>query len=278
MKLKYKAVMFLTLLIFCVGSVCATDSDNVTVDSGLNSVNSSVKNTTDVSNGSVGHIMTDKEKFEFMDGLYRNNTALNKKVKNLHEKINKQGVEIKYLNDTLNHVLEDNKALKENNKKLNERLDKQDIEIKELNNKLDLQLIEIKGLQADKDKLNAEIKENYKKLLESPKKEDYEQLKIDIADKDNKIKELNTKIETLNNILNINKNDVINSLKDLSSTKNIQCGKYTFKLDDYLKIPLIKNGKKNILKFKKDNGRLPKYVMIAGYKVPQNVYQKLYNL
>ena len=33
MKLKYKAVMFLTLLIFCVGSVCATDSDNVTVDS-----------------------------------------------------------------------------------------------------------------------------------------------------------------------------------------------------------------------------------------------------
>ena len=27
MKLKYKAVMFLTLLIFCVGSVCATDQD-----------------------------------------------------------------------------------------------------------------------------------------------------------------------------------------------------------------------------------------------------------
>ena len=26
MKLKYKAVMFLTLLIFCVGSVCAADS------------------------------------------------------------------------------------------------------------------------------------------------------------------------------------------------------------------------------------------------------------
>ena len=188
MKLKYKAVMFLTLLIFCVGSVCATDPDNVTVDSGLNSVNSPVKNTTDVSNDPVGHIMTDKEKFEFMDRLYGNNTALNKKIKTLNEKIDKQGVEIQYLNDTLNHVLEDNKALKEDNKKLNERLDKQDIEIKELNNKLDLQLIEIKGLQADKDKLNAEInklnaeiKENYKKLLESPKKEDYEQLKKDIA-------------------------------------------------------------------------------------------------
>ena len=29
MKLKYKAVMFLTLLIFCVGSVCAADSSNI---------------------------------------------------------------------------------------------------------------------------------------------------------------------------------------------------------------------------------------------------------
>lgn len=52
-----------------------------------------------------------------MDGLYRNNTDLNKKVKNLNEEINKQKVEIKYLNDTLNLVLKDNK-------KLNERLDK----------------------------------------------------------------------------------------------------------------------------------------------------------
>ena len=30
MKLKYKAVMFLTLLIFCVGSVCATEPNNTT--------------------------------------------------------------------------------------------------------------------------------------------------------------------------------------------------------------------------------------------------------
>ncbi len=35
MKLKYKAVMFLTLLIFCVGSVCAADPDNLTDDVGL---------------------------------------------------------------------------------------------------------------------------------------------------------------------------------------------------------------------------------------------------
>ncbi|MCQ2964941.1 MAG: hypothetical protein MJ203_05180, partial [archaeon] len=125
MKLFYKTVMFLTLLLFCVGSVCATDPDNTTSDSvtvggGLSPVNPPINNTTDVSDEPVGHIMTDKEKFEFMDGLYRNNTALNKKVKALNEKIDKQGVEIKYLNDTLNLVLEDNKQLKEDNKALKE--------------------------------------------------------------------------------------------------------------------------------------------------------------
>ena len=96
--------------------------------------------------------------------------------------------------------------------------------------------------------------------------------------KNKQIDKLNNEINTLRAIISVNGKDVYNSLKGLSSTKNIKCGKYTFSLDDYLKIPLIKNGKKNILKFKKDNGRLPKYVMIAGYKVPKNVYQKLYNL
>ena len=84
MKFLYKTVMLLTLLIFCIGSVCAADnttSDNVTADGGLSPVNPHINNTTDVSVEPVGHIMTDKEKFEFMDGLYRNNTALNKKVK-----------------------------------------------------------------------------------------------------------------------------------------------------------------------------------------------------
>ena len=89
MQWKYKAVMLLTLLIFCIGSVCAADnttSDNVTGDGRLSPVNPPINNTTDVSNEPVGHIMTDKEKFEFMDGLYRNNTALNKKVKTLNRK------------------------------------------------------------------------------------------------------------------------------------------------------------------------------------------------
>ena len=48
MKWKYKTVMFLTLLIFCVGSVCATDPDNTTGDGGLNPVNPPINNTTDI--------------------------------------------------------------------------------------------------------------------------------------------------------------------------------------------------------------------------------------
>ena len=48
MKWKYKTVMFLTLLIFCVGSVCATDPNNTTGDGGLNPVNPPINNTTDV--------------------------------------------------------------------------------------------------------------------------------------------------------------------------------------------------------------------------------------
>ena len=41
MKVLYKTIMFLTLLIFCVGSVCATDpdntDDNVSIDSSVGS-------------------------------------------------------------------------------------------------------------------------------------------------------------------------------------------------------------------------------------------------
>ena len=39
MKLFYKSVMFLTLLIFSIGSVCATDPNNTTSDNGTGSVN-----------------------------------------------------------------------------------------------------------------------------------------------------------------------------------------------------------------------------------------------
>ena len=302
--------MFLTLLIFCVGSVCAAEPDNTTNDN-INDYNTMRA---------------------CIDRLEANDVNQTNMINELNTTVNNQAVKINELNNTINNLKDDNKALidrvqaleyskltqsnriksleidiknldesnkqlidsnnntvkeLESNKVLNNTVNNQTIIINELNNKLELQLIETNKLQSDKDKLNAEINKLkdekcsiYEKLLSSPKKEDYEQLKNDIADKDNKIKGLNTKIETLNNILNINKKDVYNSLKALSSTntQNIKCGKYTFKLEDYLKIPLIKDGKKNVLKFKNDNGRLPNYVIIAGIKVYQNVYKKLYNL
>lgn len=40
--------MFLTLLIFCVGSVCATDTDNITVDNSLSGVNSNIEIVNDI--------------------------------------------------------------------------------------------------------------------------------------------------------------------------------------------------------------------------------------
>ncbi|MCQ2738086.1 MAG: hypothetical protein MJ224_05720, partial [archaeon] len=40
MKLRYKTLMFLTLLIFCIGSVCAADPDNNT---NINADNNIVK-------------------------------------------------------------------------------------------------------------------------------------------------------------------------------------------------------------------------------------------
>ncbi len=276
MKWKYKSLMFLILLIFCIGSVCATEPNNTTntnltddqkvvniVNKALEKKNVEIKALQD----------NDIKQSMEIQQLKENNTQLDKRVKALEDSKLTQSNRIKSLEIDI-------KNLEDSNKALNVKINNQNSIINELNNKLELQLIEIKGLQADKDKLNAEKCSIYEKLLESPKKEDYEQLKKDIADKDNKIKELNTKIKILNNILNINKKDVINSLKALSSTniQNIKCGKYTFKLEDYLKIPLIKEGKKNILKFKKDNGRLPNYVIIGDYKVPQNVYKKLYNL
>ena len=308
--------MFLTLLIFCVGSVCATEPNNTTIK-GDNTVN-----LTD--NQNVINIVTqalEKKDVEIkalqdndikqsneIQQLKENNTQLNKRIKALEDSnkvltdSNKvltdkvqaleyskltQSNRIKSLEIDIQNLEDSNKQLINSNKVLNNTVNNQTVKINELNNKLELQINEIKQLQSDKDKLNAEINKLkdekcsiYEKLLESPKKEDYEQLKKDIADKDNKIKELNNKIKILNNILNINKKDVVNSLKGLSSTniQNIKCGKYSFKLDDYLKIPLIKDGKNNVLKFKKDNGRLPQYVTIAGHKVPQKVYKKLYNL
>ncbi|MCQ2964944.1 MAG: hypothetical protein MJ203_05195 [archaeon] len=99
-------------------------------------------------------------------------------IKNLEDS-NKQLINSnKLLIDSNKQKDIDIKELKDSNNNLTNRLDNQSVTINELNNKLDLQVNEIKELNADKDKLNAEIKENYKKLLSSPEKEDYEQLKM----------------------------------------------------------------------------------------------------
>ncbi len=308
MKFLYKTVMFLTLLIFCVGSVCATDPDNTT--GGLNPVNLPINNTNEIVKNTIDFLKMLNSELEKRDTIIQNHES---KINELNNTVNNQNViinnltdkvqaleyskltqsnriksleiDIKNLEDSNKQLINSNKQLIDSNEALNVKIDNQNSIINELNNKLDLKSIEINTLQADKDKLNAEVNRLkdekcsiYEKLLESPKKEDYEQLKKDITTKNNKIKELNVKINKLNSLLSVSGNDVCNSLKGLSSIKNIKCGQYTFSLDEYLKIPLIKDGKDRVLKYKKSHGRLPNYVTIAGYKVPKKVYQKLYNL
>ena len=82
MKWKYKAVMFLTLLIFCVGSVCATEPNN----------NTNEKISIDDSNGfnsDVIHSLTKK--------IIQNDPDV-KELKNtnkiLNDKVNNQSIEI----------------------------------------------------------------------------------------------------------------------------------------------------------------------------------------
>ncbi len=322
----YKMVLLVVLFLSFLGlvfmsGVSAADPNNVTVDGGLNPVNPTINNTTDVVKIVNSVVGSELEKRDIIiqnqdlriKNLENSSAEKDIRINALNNTINSQSVAINSLKDD-NKVLTDrvqaleyskltqsnriksleidiktlensNKQLIDSNKALNVKIDNQNSIINELNNKLDLKSIEINTLQADKDKLNAEINKLkdekctiYEKLLESPKKEDYEQLKKDITNKNNKIKELTIKINKLNSLLSVSGNDVVNSLKHLSSTKNIKCGQYTFKLDDYLKIPLIKYGKDRVLKYKKTHGRLPNYVTIAGYEVPKNLYKKLYNM
>ena len=48
MKLLYKSLLFLMIFICSVGSVCATDTDNITVDNSLSDVNSNVEIVDDI--------------------------------------------------------------------------------------------------------------------------------------------------------------------------------------------------------------------------------------
>ncbi len=311
MKMFYKIIMFLMLMLFCVGSVCAADPDNTT-STNLTDNQNVINIVTQALEKKDIEIKTlqdnDIKQSNEIQQLKDNNTQLDKRVKDLEyskltqsNRIKSLEIDIKNLEDSnkqlinsnkllidsnkqkdidIKELKDSNKQLVESNKVLNDKINNQSVIISELNNKLDLQVNEIKQLQADKDKLNAEIKQTYEKLLNSPKKEDFDQLKKEIDNKNKQIDKLNNEINTLRAIISVNGKDVYNSLKGLSTTniQNIKCGKYTFKLEDYLKIPLIKNGKDRVIKYKKSHGRLPNYVTIAGYEVPKNVYKKLYNI
>ncbi|MCQ2964316.1 MAG: hypothetical protein MJ203_01965, partial [archaeon] len=85
MKWKYKAVMFLTLLIFCVGSVCAAEPNNTTSDNVTNSVND--YNTIRAS----------------VDRLEANDINQTKMINELNNTINNQSVKINELNNTINN-------------------------------------------------------------------------------------------------------------------------------------------------------------------------------
>ena len=130
MNWKCKAVMFLTLLIFCVGSVCAADAD------------------------------------PFVKKLIDDNNQLNNKVynqsieiKNLAERLDKKDVEIHQLNNTV-------KELKDSNKQLVDSNNQKDIDIKELkdfNNQLNNTVKQLVDSNNQRDKrieaLELEIKE-----------------------------------------------------------------------------------------------------------------------
>ena len=136
MKWKYKAVMFLTLLIFCVGSVCAADPDNSTGDGGLNPVNPPINNVTDNQNviNEVNIIINqalEKKDLEIkalqdndikqsneIQQLKENNTQLDKRVKALEESNNQLNNTVNNQSVIINSLKADNKVLTDSNKVL----------------------------------------------------------------------------------------------------------------------------------------------------------------
>ena len=64
----------------------------------------------------------------------------------------------------------------------------------------------------------------------------------------------------------------VNMLLDVLKLDEYSCP------DDKAEIENLSKDLEGILKFINDNGELPNYVEIAGYKVPKKVYQKLFNI
>ncbi len=159
MKLKYKAVMFLTLLIFCIGSVCATEpnnttSDSVTVDGGLNPVNPPINNTSDI----VKMVNSELEK---RDIIIQNQEV---RIKALENSSAEKDVRINELNTTVNNqsviinsLKTDNEALKDNNTQLDKRV--KDLEYSKLtqSNRIKSLEIDIKNLEDSNKALNNKI-------------------------------------------------------------------------------------------------------------------------
>ena len=200
MKWKYKAVMFLTLLIFCVGSVCAAEPDNTTGDGGLNPVNPPINNTTDIVKNTtnivnvVNMVNSELEKRDIIisnqdlriKALEDSNKVLNTTVNNQSVIINELVDSNSQLNNTVNNqsviinsLKADNKVLTDSNKVLTDRV--QALEYSKLT-----QSNRIKSLEID-----------IKKLDESNKQKDID------------IKELNNKLD-----FQINVNDKLHAEKE----------------------------------------------------------------
>ncbi|MCQ2738275.1 MAG: hypothetical protein MJ224_06665, partial [archaeon] len=169
MKLKYKVVMFLTLLILCVGSVCAaepnnTTSDNVIGDVGLSPVNPPITNTTDVVkivNSVVG------SELEKRDTIIQNQEL---RIKNLENNSAEKDIRINELNNTVNNqsviinsLKDDNKILTDSNKVLTDRV--QALEYSKLtqSNRIKSLEIDIKNLEES----NKQLVNSNKQLVDS---------------------------------------------------------------------------------------------------------------
>ena len=188
------------------------------------------------------------------------------------------------LNEYINIRLEnDNKALREDNKALRE-------DIKALNTKND-------NLQLENENINKKLFNLYDE--KDKLRDKYETLKINNETQSKEKQELKNNITLLTAEINKLKN-IIKELKDkqvsygdVHKTVNdinghikafkynpeiITCGKNKFKLNDFLNLNLIHDGKERALLFKEKQGVLPLYVVVAGVQLDLPIYKILYNI
>lgn len=116
MNWKYKAVMFLTLLIFCIGGVCAADADNITVVDDVNTVEDTVTISKEVE-CSPEHPLRGHPSLPFS---WIPEHELNKDINELNTTVNNQSVKINELNNTINNQSVVIDTLKADNKTVND--------------------------------------------------------------------------------------------------------------------------------------------------------------